>query len=252
MSAEVEERGLHHDRRWMLIDDAGMFLTQRKLPEMALLQVTLREDGLEVTHKQKNLYPLHIPYESRNTISTLVTIWEDICFAYFVSREADRWFSEALRMSCRLVYMPDTSIRLIDPNYAKHDEKNSFSDSFPFLLTGQGSLEELNRRGRHPISMNRFRPNFVFSGGEPFIEDAWKTIRIGPIMFYAPKPCARCIVTTTDQETAARGTEPLQTLTSFRKKENKILFGQNLIGLSTGTVKTGDQIQVLEAKYPAI
>ena len=251
-TAEVEERGLQYDRRWMLIDEAGVFLTQRKLAEMALLRVKLLRDGLEVTHLYKDLYPLQVPYENRNLSSTLVTVWDDICFAYLVSREANRWFSEALGVSCRLVYMPDNSIRLIDPNYAMHGEKTSFSDGFPFLLTSQASLDDLNRRLEQPVPMNRFRPNFVVSGSEPFSEDTWKTIRVGPVMFYAPKPTARCLVTTTDQDTAVRGAEPLRTLGTYRKAGNKVLFGQNLIGLSTGTVRVGDPVQVLESKKPAV
>jgi uncharacterized protein YcbX len=251
-SAVVEERGLQYDRRWMLIDDAGVFLTQRSLPEMALLRVTLLKEGLEVTHRNKDLYPLFVPYENRSLNSTLVTVWEDICFAYIVSREANRWFSEALGTSCRLVYMPDNSIRLIDPNYAMHGEKTSFSDGYPFLLAGQASLDELNRRLEQPVSMDRFRPNLVVSGAEPFAEDSWKTIRMGSVLFYAPKPAARCIVVTTDQETTERTAEPLRTLNTFRKKENKVLFGQNLIGLSTGTVRVGDPVKVLENKPPAL
>ncbi|CAN5802102.1 MOSC domain-containing protein [soil metagenome] len=251
-SAAVEERGLQYDRRWMLIDDAGMFLTQRKMAEMALLRVTLQEEGLEVTHLYKGLDPLFVPYETRSANSTLVTVWDDICFAYIVSREANRWFSEALGLSCRLVHMPDTSIRLIDPNYARHGEKTSFSDGFPFLLAGQASLDDLNGRLEEPVPMDRFRPNFVVSGAEPFAEDTWKTIRIGSVMFYAPKPCGRCIVTTTNQETAVQSAEPLRTLNTFRRKENKVYFGQNLIGLSAGTVREGDLVQVLEGKPPIL
>jgi uncharacterized protein len=251
-AATVEERGLQYDRRWMLIDEAGVFMTQRKIAEMALLRVSLQEKGLEVTHLHKNLDPLFVPYETRSVNSTLVTIWDDICFAYFVSREANRWFSEALGITCRLVYMPDTSIRLIDPDYAWHGEKTSFSDGYPFLLAGQSSLDDLNSRLEQPVPMNRFRPNFVISGAAPFAEDAWKTIRIGSVLFYAPKPCGRCIVTTTDQDTTMRSAEPLRTLQTFRQKGNKVLFGQNLIGLSTGSVRVGDAIQVLEGKSSAL
>lgn len=251
-AATVQERGLQYDRRWMLIDDAGVFMTQRKTAGMALLRVSLQENGMEVSHLHQDIDPLFVPYETHSLNSTLVTVWDDICFAYFVNREANRWFSEALGVSCRLVYMPDSSIRLIDPNYANHGEKTSFSDGFPFLLAGQSSLDDLNRRLEQPVPMNRFRPNFVFSGAEPFAEDAWKTIRIGSVLFYAPKACGRCIVTTTNQDTGMQGAEPLRTLNTFRKKGNKVLFGQNLIGLSTGTVRIGDPIQVLESKSPAL
>ncbi|GGK66971.1 MOSC domain-containing protein [Rufibacter glacialis] len=245
-SAEVEERGLQYDRRWMLIDDSGIFLTQRKIAEMALLQVALSPEGLLVTHKSRVLAPLLVPYEANSTRSTLVTIWDDICFAFIVSPEANAWFSEALGINCRLVYMPENSIRLIDPNYAKHNEKVSFSDGYPFLIIGQESLNDLNARLTDPVPMNRFRPNFVFTGGQPYAEEQWKTFKIGNVLFYGAKPCGRCNVTTIDQDTAQAGKEPLQTLASYQSKGNKVIFGMNLIGLSTGTVAVGDPISVME------
>ncbi|KAA3439187.1 MOSC domain-containing protein [Rufibacter hautae] len=245
-SAQVEERGLQYDRRWMLIDDSGIFLTQRKYAEMALLQVALTPDGLQVTHKTRDLTPLVVPYETNSTRSTLVTIWDDICFAFIVSPEANAWFSEALGISCRLVYMPENSIRLIDPNYAKHNEKVSFSDGYPFLVIGQESLNDLNSRLQEQVPINRFRPNFVFTGGQPYVEEKWKTFKIGEVLFYGAKPCGRCNVTTINQDTAQAGTEPLKTLSTYQKKGNKVIFGMNLIGLSTGTVKVGDKILVME------
>ncbi|WP_205502981.1 MOSC domain-containing protein [Rufibacter psychrotolerans] len=246
-SAEVEERGLRYDRRWMLIDESGVFLTQRKLAEMALLQVALTPEGLLVTHKTKDLAPLVVPYETHSTRSTLVTVWEDICFAYLVSNEANAWFSQALGIPCRLVYMPDNSIRLIDPNYAKHNEKVSFADGYPFLVIGQESLNDLNGRLEQPVPMNRFRPTFVFTGGTPYAEEKWKTFKIGDVLFYGAKPCGRCNVTTIDQSTAQAGQEPLKTLATYRTQGNKVIFGMNLIGLSTGTVSVGDSITVMEA-----
>ncbi|ALI97996.1 MOSC domain-containing protein [Rufibacter tibetensis] len=246
-SAQVEERGLQYDRRWMLIDDSGIFLTQRKLAEMALLQVALTPEGLLVTHKTKELTPLLVPYETNSTRSTLVTVWDDICFAFIVSPEANAWFSDVLGISCRLVYMPENSIRLIDPNYAKHNEKVSFSDGFPYLIIGQESLNDLNTRLEEQVPMNRFRPNFVFTGGQPYAEEKWKTFKIGNVLFYGAKPCGRCNVTTIDQSTGQAGSEPLQTLSSYQKKGNKVIFGMNLIGLSTGTVSVGDTITIMEA-----
>ncbi|WP_210463931.1 MOSC domain-containing protein [Rufibacter roseolus] len=245
-SAQVEERGLQYDRRWMLIDDSGIFLTQRKYAEMALLQVALTPEGLQVTHKTRDLTPLLVPYETNSTRSTLVTVWDDICFAFIVSPEANAWFSEALGISCRLVYMPENSIRLIDPNYAKHNEKVSFSDGYPFLIIGQESLNDLNSRLEEQVPINRFRPNFVFTGGQPYVEEKWKTFKIGEVLFYGAKPCGRCNVTTINQDTAQAGAEPLRTLSSYQKKGNKVIFGMNLIGLSTGMVKVGDKITVME------
>ncbi|RNI29439.1 MOSC domain-containing protein [Rufibacter immobilis] len=246
-SAQVEERGLQYDRRWMLIDESGVFLTQRKFAEMALLQVSLAPDGLLVTHKTKEVTPLLVPYETDSTRSTLVTVWDDICFAYIVSPQANAWFSEVLGVNCRLVYMPENSIRLIDPNYAKHNEKVSFSDGYPFLIIGQESLNDLNSRLEESIPINRFRPNFVFTGGLPYAEEQWKTFKMGEVLFYGAKPCGRCNVTTIDQNTAQAGQEPLKTLSEYRKQGSKVMFGMNLIGLSTGTVRVGDKITVMEA-----
>jgi len=246
-SAEVEERGLQYDRRWMLIDDNGIFLTQRKIPDMALLQVALAPQGLVVTHTAKGMLPLVVPYETNSTRSTLVTVWDDICFAFIVSPEANAWFTNALGFSCRLVYMPDNSIRLIDPNYAKHNEKLNFSDGFPFMVIGQESLNDLNGRLAAPVPMNRFRPTFVFTGGMPFDEENWKTLKIGDVLFSGAKPCSRCNVTTIDQATAQVGQEPLKTLSTYRRIGNKVNFGMNLIGLSTGKVYVGDKITVMEA-----
>ncbi|WP_066837363.1 MOSC domain-containing protein [Rufibacter ruber] len=246
-SAQVEERGLQYDRRWMLIDESGIFLTQRKLAQMALLRVAMAPEGLVVTHTGKDMPPLLVPFETTSTRSLLVTVWEDICFAYIVSPEANAWFSEALGIDCRLVYMPDNSIRLIDPNYAKHKEKVSFSDGYPFLMIGQESLNDLNSRLDEPVPMNRFRPNFVFTGGQPYDEETWRTVKIGNILFYGAKPCGRCNVTTINQDTAEAGQEPLKTLSGYQKKGSKVIFGMNLIGLSTGTVSVGDKITVMEA-----
>ncbi|MGV3539162.1 MAG: MOSC domain-containing protein [Rufibacter sp.] len=246
-SAQVEERGLQYDRRWMLIDESGVFLTQRKLAQMALLQVAMGPDGLVVTHKEKDLPPLHVPFETTSTRSLLVTVWEDICFAYIVSPEANAWFTHALGVDCRLVYMPDNSIRLIDPNYAKHNEKVSFADGYPFLIIGQESLNDLNSRLAEPVPMNRFRPTFVFTGGQPYDEETWKTFKIGDVLFYGAKPCGRCNVTTIDQATAQAGQEPLKTLAEYKKQGSKVIFGMNLIGLSTGVVNVGDRITVMEA-----
>lgn len=250
--AQTEQRGLQYDRRWMLVDQAGHFLTQRTHPNMALLQVSLKENGLEITHRTQLLSPLHIPFASTGTKHLQVVVWDDTCKALAVSKEVDQWFSEALQLSCRLVYMPGDSDRPVDTRYATHQEQVSFADAFPFLLIGQASLDDLNGRMKQPLPMNRFRPNLVFSGGEPFEEDSWKKFRVGEMVFYGVKPCARCILTTVDQVTAQKGKEPLATLATYRQKNNKIYFGQNLLQESAGILKVGDQIEVLERAYSSV
>ena len=140
--------------------------------------------------------------------------------------------------------MPDEEKRIVDPNkkYVTDEHIVSFADGYPFLIIGQSSLDELNRRMLKPLPMNRFRTNFVFTGGEPFEEDNWSNFLIGEIKFKAVKPCARCVITTTDQNTAERNQEPLKTLATFRRFGNKVLFGMNLVAYNAEKIRVGDQI----------
>lgn len=242
----VENRGLKFDRRMMLVDESGMFITQRIYPEMALLKTEIINDELVVYHSV-NKHSIKIPiketdYSNKKRMS--VVIWDDKCNAIVVSEEADKFFSDILKINCRLVYMPDNEKRIVDPNkkYVIEEHIVSFADGYPFLIIGQSSIDELNKRMNKPLPINRFRPNFVFTGGNPFEEDNWNSFLIGDIKFKAVKPCARCVITTTDQQTAERNDEPLKTLSTFRKVGNKVLFGMNLIAYGTGKVKIGDSI----------
>jgi hypothetical protein len=244
-SSEVEERGLKYDRRWMLVDKNGMFLTQREHPQMALLQVNIKDDMLEVTHKVRAMSKLQIPISNLGNNSFVVNIWDDVVIAKNISKDADVWFSEALNLNCHLVFMDKDADRHTDTKYYPEPTHLSFADAYPFLIIGQESLNELNRRLKNPLPMNRFRPNFVFSGGEPFIEDTWKDFMIGDLKFRAVKPCARCVVTTVNQDSAEKGSEPLETLAKFRKAGNKVNFGQNVIGYGSGRVEVGNRIILL-------
>lgn len=248
-NAIVEERGLQFDRRMMLVDESGIFMTQRDFPQMALLKTKLVDNNLVITDSSSNhtiILPIN-PVSDAVSGKIKVIIWDDECEATTVSKEADEFFSEMIGTKCRLVYMPESEKRIVDPKrkYVKDEHIVSFADGYPFLIIGQSSLDELNRRLETPLPMNRFRPNFVFAGGEPFAEDDWKDFMIGEIKFRAVKPCARCVITTTDQQTAERNDEPLRTLATFRRKENKVLFGMNLVAYNFGEVKVGDKIIIL-------
>ncbi|SFU85693.1 MOSC domain-containing protein [Pontibacter akesuensis] len=245
--AEVEDRGLKYDRRWMLVDEAGKFLTQRQHAQMALLQVALQDDGLLVTHKQDLLKPLFIPFEAKEGSGreVEVTVWGDTVKALEVNGNTSAWFTDALGMPARLVRMLEHSKRLVDPEYAAQGELVSFADDFPFLLIGQASLDDLNSRLKEEqVPMNRFRPNFVFVGGQPFEEDTWGHFNIGSLPFYGAKPSARCVVTTINQDTSEKGQEPLRTLSTYRLKNNKVMFGQNLLHSANGQVAVGDSIHI--------
>ena len=245
-SAKVTDRGFEHDRRWMLIDHFGNFMTQREYPQMALINVEIEHKGLNVYHRNKKDLNKHfIPFNLFKPNAITVPIWDDTCSALLVGNDSDKWFSEALDVKCRLVYQPFESRRLVDQKYAKENELVSFADGYPFLIIGQTSLDDLNARMDEPLPMNRFRPNIVFIGGKPFQEDGMKTFKVGNILFYGVKPCARCAITTTDQETAERLNEPLKTLATYRKFENKVLFGMNLLHEGGGEIKIGDKIEIL-------
>ncbi|HMH21521.1 MAG TPA: MOSC N-terminal beta barrel domain-containing protein [Puia sp.] len=240
-SAALTDRGFEHDRRWMLVDENNRCLTQRELPRMALLQTELTRQGLTIRHKHHDHPSLPIPFGDMGEPCT-VTVFEDVCSARWVNGRADEWFSQMLSFPCRLVYMPDSSRRLVDDRFAHGQEVTSFSDAFPLLVIGQASLDDLNKRLPAPLPMDRFRPNIVFTGGKPYQEDSMEHFRISGISFFGVKLCARCVITTTDQFTAEKGKEPLQTLNGYRKRENKILFGQNLLYKGKGSISVNDEL----------
>ena len=235
----VTDRGLYLDRRWMLVDEGGTFMTQREFPKMALIRPALAADGLLL---MSALHPDPLPVSMHGHSHVRVRVWDDICEAQYVGTAADAWFSTALGVTCRLVYMPDSSRRTVDPNYVPEGGITSFADGYPFLLIGQASLDDLNGRLEQPLPMDRFRPNIVFTGGEPFEEDRLPPFSIGGIQFRAVKPCARCVLTTIDQRTAHKGKEPLRTLVEYRAFDKKILFGQNLMHEGFGELAVGDEL----------
>ena len=243
-SAVVEDRGLRYDRRWMLVDEKRQFITQREVPRMALVKIEVGDDGLRAS---MNGDIITVPQLTEETKT--VKVWSSSVIGAFYPKEVDEWFSSALGVNCRLVAMPETTKRKVNPFYAvrKFQDTVSFADGYPFLLIGQASLDDLNARLAHPVPMNRFRPNFVVAGSEPFEEDTWKRIRIGSTEFHLVKPCARCVITTVDQATGEKnGKEPLKTLSTFRNRNGNVLFGQNLIAESVGGIlRVGDKVEVL-------
>ncbi|MCH7410065.1 MOSC domain-containing protein [Belliella sp. DSM 111904] len=241
-SAILEERGIQLDRRWMLVDENGNFLSQRTYPDMALIQVELSGNELVINNKKTSQRPLSIPFDDGTEELISVQIWEDTVQAQVVSEEANTWFSEALGMKCILVKMPNHVERKVNTKYAVNNESVSFADGMPFLLIGQSSLEDLNNKLSVPVPMDRFRPNFVFEGGDAFVEDKLKTIKIGASTFQIVKPCARCVMTTINQETGEKGKEPLKTLSSYRTINNKVMFGQNMVLIEGAEVRVGDTL----------
>lgn len=247
--AKVTVRGLENDRRWLLVDENGLFLTQREHPELALFQPEMDSEFLKITHKGTQSETLKVSVTtdySKLKSKVKVQIWEDEVEAYEVSDNANAWFSERLGFVAKLVYMPEENHRKVDPDYAvSADNETAFSDGFPFLLIGQSSLDDLNSRLEIPVPIRRFRPNFVFTGGEAYEEEKWKEFTIASLDFYGVKPCGRCVMTTINPELGIfAGKEPLRTLSKYKKVGEKVIFGQNVIAKQGGAIVVGDLVEV--------
>jgi len=245
--ASLDAYGIVGDRRWLIVDPDGRFLTQRVAPSLS--QVTPELLGNDLTLSAPGMNRIAVQADADGP-SRDVRVWTDRCKGVDQGDDAAAWLSEYLGSEYRLVRMSPDFRRPIDSAHAiSTRDQVSYADGFPFLLTNETSLDELNRRMAHPVPMDRFRPNIVVSGADPFAEDAWTTIRIGGVTFHVVKPCARCVVTTTDQTTGERGKEPLTTLASFRRDEHgKVHFGQNLIhSPKHGEIAVGDAVTILEA-----
>jgi uncharacterized protein len=239
---EVDSFGLRHDRRWMVIDPRGQLITQRTYPRLALVGPAIDGDTMLVT--APGMPALELPLHPRPSPTTTAVVWGDICKAVSTGEGPAAWFSEALDTPCSLVYMPDDTVRPANPAFAPPGTRVSFADAFPFLLISEESLADLNARLPAPLSMNRFRPNLVVRGESPYVEDSLGAFRLCEIAFRAVKPCDRCVVTTTDQETTERGVEPLRTLAAYRKVGGEVMFGQNLVHLGTGRLTVGAPLLV--------
>lgn len=273
-SAMVQARGLEHDRRWMLTDREGNFMTQREFPKMATIGVKVESGELRVESEAAG--EMRIPFEPDRGERQKVTIWQSICEAEVYRGEVSEWFSDVLSTSCQLAFMPETTRRRVSERFDRGGDIVSFADGYPLLVIGEASLADLNQRiadalvtkgekgadeSVHlPLPMNRFRPSIVVSGSEPYAEDNWQQIRVGEAEFRVTKPCARCVMTTVEQSRGEfAGKEPLQTLATYRMAKDvmpdrvealgltptAVLFGQNLIGERVGTtIRVGDSVSV--------
>lgn len=238
---EVDVMGLRHDRRWMIATPDGMFVTQRECPALALVRTAIR--GPHLVLSAPEMPDLLLPLMPMGGRPVRVTVWADRLPVVAPDHRADDWISRVVGEECFLAYIPDGVVRPVDPTWSPEGGRTGFADGFPFLLIGEASLADLNRRLAAPLPMNRFRPNLVVAGSAPFAEDDWTRIRVGELPMRVVKPCARCVVTTTDQATGRRaGEEPLRTLATFRRRDQKVMFGQNVVHDATGRLRVGDPV----------
>lgn len=241
--ARILKKGLEYDRRWMLVDEDGVCMTQREYTKMALFAVEETSAGFVVSFQGDSI-TLSFNYDSPSD-PVSVQVWDDRVVANEVSPAFSAWFSQRLDVSCQLVAFPESNVRQVDTRFASRGENVSLADAFPLLIIGEASLADLNSRLREPLTMNRFRPNLIFDGGEPFEEDLWDEFSVGDNTFRGVKRCARCVLTTIDPVTAKKGPEPLKTLATYRKEHNKIFFGQNVMTQTLGDIRVGDPIHIV-------
>jgi uncharacterized protein YcbX len=245
--SDVLPRGLPWDRRWMLVDDEGRFITARKHPRLATVQTLVDGDELHVSAAGCPAFSLPLrPTQGRRVE---VTVWRDTLHAVPAGARADAWFSELLGLNCRLVQMTDDVVRGVNPDYGLAGDQVSFADGFPLLLISEASLADLNGRLLEPVEMRRFRPNLVVDGALPYAEDGWRRIRVGDVEFAGVKNCSRCVFTTVDPDSGAMhpDQEPLRTLSGYRRRpEGGVFFGQNLIPRGSGVIRVGDGVTVLD------
>jgi uncharacterized protein YcbX len=247
--AQVESRGLRGDRRWMLIDADGTFITGRKFPQLTLIRATRDGDILRMQAPGMPALRIEPPSNDRARVETAV--WGAAVNPLCASDEAHVWLSSYLGVPCRLVYMDDDCVRQVeayDGEYGRDEDIVSLADAFPLLLISQAALDQLNTKLAQPVPMLRFRPNLVVARTAPHAEDGWKRVRVGAVEFDVVKACTRCVFTTVDFErgTFDPGGEPLRTLTRYRRSPDGVTFGQNLIPRGEGSVHVGDVVEVIE------
>lgn len=234
--AQVTPQGFVQDREWLVATPQGAMLTARKLPQMLLWQAEAGRDGLLLTAPDGSSRRVHT---GQMVVPAAVTVWKDTFHAYGGSAETDAWLSGKLGTEARLYWLGGQSRRVL--SYSQ--TPLSFADGAPFLLANTASLDALNRSLENPVEIERFRANLVVEGGEAYEEEKWKRIRIGGVEFENFKPCVRCVMITVDLQTGRKDPfqEPLSTLAVARKA----VFGVNLVALNRGTVRAGDEVEVL-------
>ncbi|WP_425640896.1 MOSC domain-containing protein [Marinomonas gallaica] len=248
-ASPVTQSGLLFDRRFMVINKEGLFLTAREYPQLTLIDAKSVQHGLVLTHPSMS-NPLPLEIETFTNEYRETEIWEKPVSANITHPSANAWFSELLNQPVELVYFGEHSTRFTS---RRPDQPVAFADGYPFLLTTQASLDDLNKSGPQINEMERFRPNIVISGNEAFNEDTWKRIRIGDVIFENVKPCVRCLFITLDPDTAERSPkgEPLRTLAKYRLFDKEgVTFGVNLVTENEGVIAVGDEVEILEYQTP--
>jgi uncharacterized protein len=239
--AQLSDRGIQHDRRFLIVDANGCFQTQREDPRMARLLTAIVGDVLVLTFGSA---VLEVPLRPGAGDTRQVRVFSDDVAGALTIPLAEQFLSDAFGRELSLVYMPDGVRRPVDPTRAGPDDIVGFADAFPYLLCNESSLSALNVHLSDPVTMRRFRPNFVIEGAEAYAEDHFHTLTLGSVPFLALKPCSRCVIVDTDPELGVRSPGPLAALAHTHTIAKRAIFGQNLVARGTGVVRMGDAVVV--------
>jgi uncharacterized protein YcbX len=239
--ARLSDRGIQHDRRFLIVDASGRFYTQREDPRMALLHTALVGDTLVLTFGDAEL---ELPLQPRAGDTRTVRVFGDEIAGALELPLASTFLADAFGKELSLVYMPDGVRRQVDPSRAGPDDLVGFADGFPYLLCSESSLSALNVHLSDPVTMRRFRPNFVIEGAPAYAEDRLGPLKLGEVSFLGLKPCSRCVIVDTDPELGVRSPGPLAALAHTHVLEKRAIFGQNLVARGTGVVRLGDPVVI--------
>jgi uncharacterized protein YcbX len=241
--ASLVRRGLLHDRRWMVVDENGRFLTQRTLPQMALLRTQLHASGLCV--ERDGAPTLELPFSFSSGARIDIDVWSHHGPAVRHD-EGSAWFTRALARPAQLVCLPDEIVRPVRAEAARPGDEVSFADGYPLLIASSSSLADLNQRSNFRTDVRRFRPNLVVDGAPPWAEDGWRRLRVGNLAIRVTIGCARCSIPGLDPDSAVATPEPLRTLARFRRRDHEVYFGVNAVPDDEGELAVGDVVEVLE------
>jgi uncharacterized protein YcbX len=244
-SAVMDRFGLIGDRRWMLVDAAGRFVSQRSLPALALLEVEPRESGLRLAMGGESI---DVATPEPRGERVIARVWEDTLVAPLADGATNAWLSHHFDQPLRLVHYPDDALRPVEPGYAPTTQLVSFADGYPLLIISQASLDALNERLPEAVPMDRFRPNLVIGGSGAHAEDDWQRLRIGSAEVTLVKPCSRCAIPGIDQQTAERDPHINRELAAYRRRGGVIYFGVNAIAAPGAAFSVGDPVEVLTAR----
>ncbi len=244
-AAMVEPRGLAHDRRWMVVDPSGKFITGRELPRLTLVHAEPAATGM-LSLQAPGMAPMQVPSPAGEA-RLPVTVWKSDVSARPCDAAADAWLSEFLGRAVRLVHMDGDVHRAMTSSHAQPGDEVSFADAYPLLLITRAAVDLLNTKLDRPVSPLRFRPNLIVDGAPAHAEDGWSRIRIGEVEFEVDKACVRCVFTTVDPERGERDADgqPLRTLATYRRGADGVTFGRNLIPRTPGTIRLGDPVEIL-------